>query len=53
MVVLCNECDVKAEPLYIQALSGVAGQAIRNTAGGAVAGATIDIQLMYWTAKSE
>ena len=53
MVILCNECDVKAEPVYVQAITGVAEQAIRNIAYGTGARATIIIQLMYWTAKSK
>ena len=53
MVILRNECDAEAESLYIQALSGVAGQTIRNTACRTGARATIIIQLMYWTAKRE
>ncbi|MEQ8156453.1 MAG: hypothetical protein ABRQ25_16500, partial [Clostridiaceae bacterium] len=53
MVVLRNECDVKTESLYVQAITGMAGQTVRNAAGGAGAGAgtTIDLQLRYWTAK--
>lgn len=51
MVVLRNECDVKTESLYVQAITGMAGQTVRNAAGGAGAGTTINIQLRYWTAK--
>lgn len=51
MVVLRNECDVKTESLYVQAITGMAGQTVRNAAGGAGAGTTIDLQLRYWTAK--
>jgi hypothetical protein len=51
MVVLRNECDVKTESLYVQAITGMAGQTVRNPAGGAGAGTTINIQLRYWTAK--
>ena len=53
MVVLRNECDDEAESLYVQAITGMAGQTIRNAAccAGAGAGTTIDLQLRYWTAK--
>ena len=53
MVVLRNECNVKAKPVYVPTITGVAGQTIRNTTGGPHTGATINIQLRCWTAKSE
>ena len=45
MVVLRNECDDEAESLYVQAITGMAGQTVRNAAGGAGAGTTISLCL--------
>jgi hypothetical protein len=36
MVILRNECDVKTESFYVQTVTGMAGQTVRNPAGGAV-----------------
>jgi hypothetical protein len=43
MVVLRNECNVKAKPIYVQTITGVAGQIIRNAASSPGNGTTADI----------